>query len=175
VREVEQTDKQVGGLAEAADKVGSIVTLIDEIASMTTQSPWKIDHLPPIPFGQPRNPQGGRRPRSHRGGRCDAALPPEILVGFRSRRASLSKLKASLRHAAERSISALYRGIGSIAIAFSPHECANYFRHAGYAPTRTERFSGSRPVRVGDAVLLLGAANGSPPLNSACKFTGLAL
>jgi methyl-accepting chemotaxis protein len=35
VREVEQTDRQVGGLAEAADKVGSIVTLIDEIASMT--------------------------------------------------------------------------------------------------------------------------------------------
>lgn len=44
-----------------------------------------------------------------------------------------SKLKALLRKAAERSVRALQHRIGSIVPTFSPQECANYFRHAGYA------------------------------------------
>jgi transposase len=44
-----------------------------------------------------------------------------------------SKLKSLLRKAAERSIRGLWHRIGSIIPAFSPQECANYFRHAGYA------------------------------------------
>jgi transposase len=48
---------------------------------------------------------------------------------------AFAKLKALLRKAAERSIPALWNRIGSLLSAFSPGECANYFRHAGYAPT----------------------------------------
>ncbi len=43
-----------------------------------------------------------------------------------------AKLKALLRKAAERSVRGLRHRIGSLIPAFSPLECANYFRHAGY-------------------------------------------
>ncbi len=46
-----------------------------------------------------------------------------------------AKLKALLRKAAERSIEALWATIGRLLDAFSPQECANYLRHAGYAST----------------------------------------
>ena len=48
---------------------------------------------------------------------------------------AFSKLKAHLRKAAERTIPHLSRRIGALVAAFSPHVCANYFRHAGYAST----------------------------------------
>jgi len=48
---------------------------------------------------------------------------------------AFSKLKAHLRKAAERAIPRLSRRIGALMAAFSPQECANYFRHAGYAST----------------------------------------
>jgi len=48
---------------------------------------------------------------------------------------AFAKLKALLRKAAERSIPALWDRIGSLLDAFSSQECANYFRHAGYAST----------------------------------------
>jgi transposase len=44
-----------------------------------------------------------------------------------------AKLKALLRKAAERSIEALWATIGKLLDAFTPQECANYLRHAGYA------------------------------------------
>ncbi len=43
-----------------------------------------------------------------------------------------AKLKVLLRKAAERSIEALWDRIGKLLDAFSPEECANYFRHDGY-------------------------------------------
>lgn len=43
-----------------------------------------------------------------------------------------AKLKALLRKAAERSIEALWDRIGKILDAFSPNQCAAYFRHDGY-------------------------------------------
>jgi transposase len=46
---------------------------------------------------------------------------------------AFSKLKAHLRKAAERTIPRLSRRIGALTAKFSPQECANYFRHAGYA------------------------------------------
>jgi transposase len=46
---------------------------------------------------------------------------------------AFAKIKALLRKAAERTIDALWDKIGEILSAFSPQECANYFRHAGYA------------------------------------------
>jgi transposase len=45
-----------------------------------------------------------------------------------------AKLKALLRKAAERTVESLWRAIGRLIEAFLPHECANYFRNAGYAP-----------------------------------------
>ena len=46
---------------------------------------------------------------------------------------AFSKLKTLLRGAAERSVEALWDRIGTLLDAFSAEECANYFRHAGYA------------------------------------------
>jgi transposase len=47
---------------------------------------------------------------------------------------AFAKLKALLRKAAERSVGALWDRIGILLDAFSPAECANYFRAAGYEP-----------------------------------------
>lgn len=44
-----------------------------------------------------------------------------------------AKLKALLRKAAERSIPALWERTGKLLENFTSTECANYFRHAGYA------------------------------------------
>ena len=44
-----------------------------------------------------------------------------------------AKLKHLARKAAERSLDATWRRIGSLLDAFSPHECANYLRNSGYA------------------------------------------
>lgn len=48
---------------------------------------------------------------------------------------AFSKLKAMLRKAAERTIGALWDRIGQVLDAFTPQECANYFRHDGYVAT----------------------------------------
>jgi transposase len=44
-----------------------------------------------------------------------------------------AKLKTLLRKAAERTVEATGRRIGSLLDCFPPHECANYFANAGYA------------------------------------------
>jgi transposase len=44
-----------------------------------------------------------------------------------------AKLKALLRKAARRTTEAIWRQIGTLLSTFSPQECANYFRNAGYA------------------------------------------
>ena len=46
-----------------------------------------------------------------------------------------AKLKTLLRKAAERSVEATWKRIGALLQAFTPQECANYFRNAGYAST----------------------------------------
>jgi len=47
---------------------------------------------------------------------------------------AFAKLKALLRKAAARTRDALWDKIGEALQAFTPQECANYFKHAGYAP-----------------------------------------
>ncbi len=47
---------------------------------------------------------------------------------------AFSKLKAILRKAAARSIADLWDTIGTAIDQFTPTECANYFRAAGYKP-----------------------------------------
>jgi transposase len=47
---------------------------------------------------------------------------------------AFSKLKALLRARAERTITALWNAVGSVLDLFTPVECANYFKAAGYDP-----------------------------------------
>ena len=47
---------------------------------------------------------------------------------------AFSKLKALLRAKAERTIAALWDTVGTILYLFTPTECANYFKAAGYDP-----------------------------------------
>jgi transposase len=47
---------------------------------------------------------------------------------------AFSKLKALLRKAAERSTEALWTRIGQLLDDFTPDQCANYFKAAGYEP-----------------------------------------
>ncbi len=47
---------------------------------------------------------------------------------------AFSKLKALLRAKAQRTIKALWDAVGPLLDAFTPTECANYFRAAGYEP-----------------------------------------
>jgi transposase len=46
-----------------------------------------------------------------------------------------AKLKTLLRKAAERTVEATWKRIGALLQTFTPQECANYFRNAGYAST----------------------------------------
>jgi len=46
-----------------------------------------------------------------------------------------AKLKHLLRKAAARTVEIICAAIGEILGAFTPKECANYFRNSGYAPT----------------------------------------
>jgi len=46
---------------------------------------------------------------------------------------AFAKLKALLRKAAARSVDELWRVIANLLDEFTPHECTNFFRHAGYA------------------------------------------
>jgi transposase len=45
---------------------------------------------------------------------------------------AFSKIKSILRKKAHRTVDALWRELGQIAKCFSPRECRNYLRHAGY-------------------------------------------
>ena len=47
---------------------------------------------------------------------------------------AFAKLKALLRKAAERTVGALWTAIGRLIDAFTPAECANFFKAAGYEP-----------------------------------------
>jgi transposase len=58
-------------------------------------------------------------------------LPP-YSPDLQSIETMFAKLKALLRKAAERTISALWDRIGIVLDRFAPDECRNYFRHAGY-------------------------------------------
>jgi transposase len=61
-------------------------------------------------------------------------LLPPYSPDFNPIEMAFAKLKTLLRTAAERTIDALWRSIGTILSAFTPEECSKYFKHAGYAP-----------------------------------------
>jgi len=60
-------------------------------------------------------------------------LPP-YSPDFNPIEMAFAKLKALLRKAAERTEHSLWNAIGTIVDLFSPDECANYFKAAGYDP-----------------------------------------
>jgi transposase len=81
-------------------------------------------------------------PAHQAAGVCDASeaagasllyLPP-YSPDFNPIENAFSKLKALLRAKAKRTISALWDAIGPILDLFTPAECANYFKAAGYDP-----------------------------------------
>ena len=61
-------------------------------------------------------------------------LPP-YSPDFNPIEMAFSKLKALLRAKAERTIDALWNTVGELLDQFEPHECANYFKAAGYDPS----------------------------------------
>ena len=60
----------------------------------------------------------------------------------------MSKLKTPLRHAGERTRDALWRRIGAILDQFTPDECANYLRAAGYGADEVTAFAGVVQARI---------------------------
>jgi len=63
-----------------------------------------------------------------------AGLPASSIINRASGRTltMFAKLKSLLRRAAERTIPGLWERIGLVLASFTPLECQNYFRHAGY-------------------------------------------
>ena len=61
-------------------------------------------------------------------------LPP-YSPDFRPIENAFTKLEAHLRKAAERTVDALWTAIGRVINLFTPAECANYFKAAGYDAT----------------------------------------
>jgi transposase len=67
------------------------------------------------------------------GGASILYLPP-YSPDFNPIENAFAKLKALLRKAAERTVEGLWRWIAQLIDLFTPQECANYFRAAGYEP-----------------------------------------
>jgi len=81
---------------------------------------------------------------SHKGGAIRKAIRaagarllflPPYSPDFNPIEQVFAKLKTLLRKADERTIDAVWRRIGSLLGSFSPAECANYLRNAGYSST----------------------------------------
>lgn len=59
-------------------------------------------------------------------------LLPPYSPDFNPIEMAFAKLKALLRAKAERTVEALWKTVGALVSCFSPRECANYFKAAGY-------------------------------------------
>lgn len=66
---------------------------------------------------------------------CTLLLLPAYCPDLNPIEMAFSKLKRLLRKAAARTVEALWDTIGRLLDCFSPEECRNYIRHAGYAAT----------------------------------------
>jgi transposase len=64
---------------------------------------------------------------------------------------AFSKLKAMLRGRAERKIDALWDALGALISRFTPDECANYFKAAGYDPVSKDLLEKARLKRIVEA------------------------
>lgn len=81
----------------------------------------------------PAHKTAGVRDAIERAGAKLMFLPP-YSPNFNPIENAFSKLKAMLRGRAERKIDALWGAVGALIPRFTPAECANYFRAAGYDP-----------------------------------------
>lgn len=81
----------------------------------------------------PAHKPAGVREAIERAG-ATLSFPPPYSPDMNPIENAFAKLKAMLRARAERSISALWDAAGAIVGLFSPDECANYFKAAGYDP-----------------------------------------
>jgi transposase len=69
------------------------------------------------------------------GAGCTLLLLPAYSPDLNPIEMAFSKLKRLLRKVAARTVEALWDAIGRLLDRFTPEECANYIRHAGYAAT----------------------------------------
>ena len=81
----------------------------------------------------PAHKAAGIRDAIERAGATLRFLPP-YSPDFNPIENAFSKLKALLRAKAERTVKALWDTVGSVVDLFTPAECANYFKAAGYEP-----------------------------------------
>ncbi|WP_197728609.1 IS630 family transposase [Rhizobium ruizarguesonis] len=81
----------------------------------------------------PAHKTAGVRDAIERAGAKLMFLPP-YSPDFNPIENAFSKLKAMLRARAERKIDALWDAVGALMPRFTPAECANYFKAAGYDP-----------------------------------------
>jgi transposase len=81
----------------------------------------------------PAHRAAGVREAIERAGATLSFLPP-YSPDFNPIENAFAKLKSLLQAKAERTITALWDAIGAIVGLFSPAECANYFKAAGYDP-----------------------------------------
>jgi len=66
---------------------------------------------------------------------AELRFPPPYPPDLNPIELAFAKLKTLPRAAAETTMTGLWDRIGDILKAFTPQECANYFRHDGYAST----------------------------------------
>jgi transposase len=81
----------------------------------------------------PAHKSGGVREAIEAAGAKLMFLPP-YSPDFNPIENAFAKLKALLRARAERTIAALWDTVGALVDLFTPTECANYFKAAGYEP-----------------------------------------
>jgi transposase len=81
----------------------------------------------------PAHKSGGVREAIEVAGAKLMFLPP-YSPDFNPIENAFAKLKALLRARAERTIAALWDTVGALVDLFTPTECANYFKAAGYEP-----------------------------------------
>ncbi len=81
----------------------------------------------------PAHKSAAAREAIERAGATLLFLPP-YSPDFNPIEMAFSKLKAIMRKAAERTIEALWATVGNAIDAFTPTECVNYFKAAGYEP-----------------------------------------
>ena len=85
--------------------------------------------------GQYRLDKSKGRAARHQGGRRPPAFPAQILARPEPIEQLFSKLKHWLRRDAGRTADAVCNALGPILETVTPHECSNYFTHAGYGQT----------------------------------------
>src|SRR5271167_4709539 len=92
-----------------------------------------VDPLPRGPDWMPITPKTGSLFHAETQARATLRYLPKYSPDLNPIELPYSKFKALLRKVAARTVPGLYRTIRSFVPQLGAQECANYFRHAGYA------------------------------------------